>query len=100
MSLVAVGSTKVTYTTFEILRNGLWAFAKGFADSLRGAVDLFLLDFRWQFVVIFLEFDDRKCCESISILRKSCIMIRFRTTQQKEQKLQQREIDRELLINR
>jgi hypothetical protein len=46
MSLVAVGSTKVTYTTFEILRNGLWAFAKGFADSLRGAVDLFLLDYR------------------------------------------------------
>jgi hypothetical protein len=28
------------------------------------------------------------------------IMIHFRTTQQKEQKLQQREIDRELLINR
>jgi hypothetical protein len=46
MSLVAVGSPKASYTTFEILCNGLWAFAKGFADSLRGAVDLFLLDYR------------------------------------------------------
>ena len=51
MSLVAVGSPKASYTTFEIVRNGLWAFAKGFADSLRGAVDLFLLDYRRVFVM-------------------------------------------------
>ena len=52
MSLVAVGSPKASYTTFEIVRNGLWAFAKGFADSLRGAVDLFLLDYRRVFFFI------------------------------------------------
>ncbi|XP_023337259.1 etoposide-induced protein 2.4 homolog [Eurytemora carolleeae] len=57
-----------SFSTFEILRNGMWAFTKGFADSLRGAVDLFLLD--------------------------------YRRVQEKEQKLQQREIDRELLLNR
>ena len=51
MSLVAVGSPKASYTTFEIVRNGLWAFAKGFADSLRGAVDLFLLDYRRVFLM-------------------------------------------------
>lgn len=68
MSMMTVSSPKMSYTTFEIVRNGFWAFAKGFADSLRGAVDLFLLD--------------------------------YRRSQQKEQKLQQREIDRELLINR
>jgi hypothetical protein len=46
MSLVAVNSPKVSFSTFEIICNALWAFAKGFADSLRGAVDLFLLDYR------------------------------------------------------
>lgn len=55
-------------STLEVLRNVLWAFTKGFADSLRGAVDLFLLD--------------------------------YRRIQQKEHNLHQREIDRELLINR
>ena len=55
MSLVAVGSPKASYTTFEIVRNGLWAFAKGFADSLRGAVDLFLLDYRRVFLIFLLS---------------------------------------------
>jgi len=55
-------------STSTIIKNGLLAFTKGFADSLRGAVDLFFLD--------------------------------NRRIQQKEQKLHQREIDRELLINR
>lgn len=56
------------HSTFEILRNGLWSFSKGFADSLRGAIELFFLD--------------------------------YRRAQQREQKLQQRDIDRELLLNR
>merc|ERR1719244_1902847 len=55
-------------TTLQVVKNGLWAFTKGFADSLRGAVDLFLLD--------------------------------YRRIKQKEHKLNQREIDRELLLNR
>ena len=55
-------------STLEILRNGLWSFSKGFADSLRGAIELFFLD--------------------------------YRRAQQREQKLQQRDIDRELLLNR
>jgi len=69
MSLVSnSGKRTETFTSFQIIRNGLWAFTKGFADSLRGAVDLFLLD--------------------------------YRRVRQKEQKLEQREIDRELLLNR
>lgn len=49
-------------------RNGVWAFCKGFADSLRGAVELFFLD--------------------------------YRASQQREKKLVQRDIDRELILNR
>ena len=56
------------HSTLEILRNGIWSFSKGFADSLRGAIELFFLD--------------------------------YKRAQQREQKLQQREIDRELLLNR
>ena len=56
------------FSTFEIIRNGLWSFSKGFADSLRGAIELFFLD--------------------------------YRRAQQREQKLQQRDIDKELLLNR
>ena len=56
------------FSTFEILRNGIWSFSKGFADSLRGAIELFFLD--------------------------------YKRAQQREQKLQQRDIDRELLLNR
>ena len=55
-------------STFQILRNGLYSFSKGFADSLRGAIELFFLD--------------------------------YKRAQQREQKLQQRDIDRELLLNR
>ena len=55
-------------STLEIVRNWLVAFTRGFADSLRGAIELFLLD--------------------------------YRRAQQREQKLEQREIDRELLLNR
>jgi len=51
-----------------VLRNIIWSFCKGFADSLRGAVELFLLD--------------------------------YRRAQAREQKLEQKEIDRELLLNR
>ena len=47
-------------SNLEIVRNGIWSFSKGFADSLRGAIELFFLDY----------------------------------------KLQQRDIDRELLLNR
>jgi len=46
----------------------LWSFSKGFADSLKGAIELFFLD--------------------------------YRRAQQKEHRLQQREIDRELILNR
>ena len=56
------------FSTLEILRNGIWSFSKGFADSLRGAIELFFLD--------------------------------YKRAQQREQKLQQRDIDRELLLNR
>ena len=56
------------FSTFEIIRNGIWSFSKGFADSLRGAIELFFLD--------------------------------YKRAQQREQKLQQRDIDRELLLNR
>ena len=56
------------FSTFQILRNGVYSFSKGFADSLRGAIELFFLD--------------------------------YRRAQQREQKLQQRDIDRELLLNR
>lgn len=57
-----------TYSTLDKVRNGTWAFCKGFADSLRGAVELFFLD--------------------------------YRASQQREQKLVQRDIDRELILNR
>merc|ERR1711990_633488 len=56
------------FSTFQILRNGVYSFSKGFADSLRGAIELFFLD--------------------------------YKRAQQREQKLQQRDIDRELLLNR
>jgi len=56
------------HSTLEIIRNWICAFIKGAADSLRGAIHLFLLD--------------------------------YRRAQQREQKLEQREIDRELLLNR
>jgi len=56
------------FSNLEILRNGIWSFSKGFADSLRGAIELFFLD--------------------------------YKRAQQREQKLQQRDIDRELLLNR
>lgn len=55
-------------SNLEIVRNGIWSFSKGFADSLRGAIELFFLD--------------------------------YKRAQQREQKLQQRDIDRELLLNR
>jgi len=56
------------HTTLIVIRNGLCAFCKGFADSLRGAIELFFLD--------------------------------YRRAEAREQKLQQREIDRELLLSR
>merc|ERR1711874_136772 len=56
------------FSTFQILRNGVYSFSKGFADSLRGAIELFFLD--------------------------------YKRAQQREQKLQQRDIDKELLLNR
>jgi len=66
-AVVPVGQ-RVRFSTLEIIRNWLVAFTRGFADSLRGAIELFLLD--------------------------------YRRAQQREQKLEQREIDRELLLNR
>ena len=65
---VAVPSRGQQYSTLEIVGNGLWSFSKGFADSLRGAIELFFLD--------------------------------YKRAQQREQKLQQRDIDKELLLNR
>ena len=66
MSLAIPGAGELS--TFQILRNGVYSFSKGFADSLRGAIELFFLD--------------------------------YKRAQQREQKLQQRDIDRELLLNR
>merc|ERR1719471_2190910 len=68
MSVAVPGRGQQQYSTLEIIRNGLWSFSKGFADSLRGAIELFFLD--------------------------------YRRAQQREKKLQQRDIDRELLLNR
>eukprot|EP00091_Calanus_sinicus_P024754 TRINITY_DN9069_c0_g1_i1.p2 TRINITY_DN9069_c0_g1~~TRINITY_DN9069_c0_g1_i1.p2 ORF type:complete len:103 (+),score=45.96 TRINITY_DN9069_c0_g1_i1:180-488(+) len=65
---VAVPGRGQQFSTLEIVRNRLWSFSKGFADSLRGAIELFFLD--------------------------------YRRAQQREQKLQQRDIDKELLLNR
>jgi len=56
------------YSTIQVTKNWMCAFSKGFADSLRGAIELFLLD--------------------------------YRRALQREQKLEQREIDRELILNR
>jgi len=56
------------YSILDKVRSWIWAFCKGFADSLRGATELFFLD--------------------------------YRASQQKEKKLVQRDIDRELLLNR
>jgi len=60
--------SRVGYSTLQVVRNWTCAFSKGFADSLRGAIKLFLLD--------------------------------NHRAQQREQKLEQREIDRELILNR
>jgi len=68
MSVAVSGRGQQYYSTLEIVRNGLWSFSKGFADSLRGAIELFFLD--------------------------------YKRAQQREQKLQQRDIDKELLLNR
>lgn len=69
MSLATQGHRQSpSYSTVEVVGNGLWSFTKGFADSLRGAIELFFLD--------------------------------YKRAQQREEKLQQREIDRELILNR
>ena len=44
-AVVPVGQRQ-RFTTLEIIRNWLVAFTRGFADSLRGAIELFLLDYR------------------------------------------------------
>ena len=43
---VARQQQKLHFSTLEIVRNWLCAFSRGFADSLRGAIELFLLDYR------------------------------------------------------
>jgi len=68
MSVVPRASQREPLSAAVTLRNGLWAFCKGFADSLRGGIELFSLD-------------DRRA-------------------EAREQKLEQREIDRELLLSR
>ena len=45
-AVVPVGQ-RVRFSTLEIIRNWLVAFTRGFADSLRGAIELFLLDYRY-----------------------------------------------------
>ena len=66
--VVSVGQ-KQRFSTLEIIRNWLVAFTRGFADSLRGAIELFLLDYRywmrtcfvgelnhnWRFCLIFVD---------------------------------------------
>ena len=44
-AVVPVGQRQ-RFSTLEIIRNWLVAFTRGFADSLRGAIELFLLDYR------------------------------------------------------
>ena len=45
-AVVPVGQRQ-RFSTLEIIRNWLVAFTRGFADSLRGAIELFLLDYRY-----------------------------------------------------
>jgi len=69
MSVANQGNRPIqNYSPLEVVGNGLWSFTKGFADSLRGAIELFFLD--------------------------------YKRAQQRQDKLQQREIDRELMLNR
>jgi len=69
MSVATQGNRQVqSYSPLEVVGNGLWSFTKGFTDSLRGAIELFFLD--------------------------------YKRAQQRQDKLQQREIDRELMLNR
>lgn len=58
----------MTSQSFGLTLEVLWAFVKGFSDSLRGAVDLFLLD--------------------------------SKAVRQKEKKSVQREVTKEILLNR
>jgi len=62
------GSSVEQYSTLDKVKNCAWAFCKGFADALRGGIELFFLD--------------------------------YRASQQREKALVQRDIDRELLLNR
>ena len=47
MKAVVPSGQRVRFSTLEIIRNWLVAFTRGFADSLRGAIELFLLDYRY-----------------------------------------------------
>ena len=51
-AVVPVGQ-RVRFSTLEIIRNWLVAFTRGFADSLRGAIELFLLDYRYSTSTLF-----------------------------------------------
>ena len=51
--VVSVGQ-KQRFSTLEIIRNWLVAFTRGFADSLRGAIELFLLDYRYWMRTCFV----------------------------------------------
>ena len=57
-AMVPVGQRQ-RFSTLEIIRNWLVAFTRGFADSLRGAIELFLLDYRYICIILpfFVEKD-------------------------------------------
>ena len=56
MKTVVPAGQRQRFSTIEIIRNWLVAFTRGFADSLRGAIELFLLDYRYP---SFLSFQYR-----------------------------------------
>ena len=73
-AVVPVGQRQ-RFSTLEIIRNWLVAFTRGFADSLRGAIELFLLDYRCLKSGPF----DGKGSLSVFLLDESCTADHKRT---------------------
>ena len=80
-AVVPVGQRQ-RFSTLEIIRNWLVAFTRGFADSLRGAIELFLLDYRCLKSGTF----DGKRSLSVFLLDESCTADHKRTSNVKKEK--------------
>ena len=71
-AVVPVGQRQ-RFSTLEIIRNWLVAFTRGFADSLRGAIELFLLDYRY--ICIILPFLWKKMLALVFLMDGACTAI-------------------------